>query len=382
MRVFLLMGAAALCGGETVSEQVVVPFWTASKPNISKPNAGFEKLDAEFNAVAFYGSEAGGFYNHAAMWHYHNQQFTLSWKNAPESEDTPGQRVLYSQSVDGEHWTDAQVLFPNMSTNANPAAQFAGPYAVLNGRLYATSTPAIISEGDAQGAQWCLWPDGLDPRNCATPDAPGSQPNGTLMMRRIFPGVGTPPGPIFWVSPDAPAAELQEASTLNNISSITDMDATTQSDISLLTPHMEELPCADDAGTLKCEGCKEGCQLYDTLPHIGIANERTHWDLPAATKQRLGHNFTDVIVYRSHDNVLYSSVRDGTTGEWSEIDITTIPNDNSNINAGVLPDGRTFLLANAAPNTIRDPLTVAISDDGLNFSSCFAIQTCHDLPNR
>ena len=48
------------------------------------------------------------------------------------------QRVLYSTSTDGKVWTKAAVLFPNMSTTKNPAADFAGPFAVLNGRLYAS----------------------------------------------------------------------------------------------------------------------------------------------------------------------------------------------------------------------------------------------------
>lgn len=112
----------------------------------------------------FYGSRDEGYYNHAAMLHYHKQLLTVSWKNAPLFEDTPGQRVLYSQSTNGRDWSQNKILFPNMSTDATPVAQFAGPYAVIRDRLYATATPAIIADGDAQGAQWCLWPDGLDPR--------------------------------------------------------------------------------------------------------------------------------------------------------------------------------------------------------------------------
>ena len=44
---------------------------------------------------------------------------------------------------------------------------------------------------------------------------------------------------------------------------------------------------------------------------------------------------------------------------WSPVMETTIPNDNSNLNAGVLPGGKgVFLLSNAAPAKVRDPLTV------------------------
>jgi hypothetical protein len=67
---------------------------------------------------------------------------TVAWKNAPRREDTAGQRVLFAQSSDGVAYTDAKVLFPNMSTAAHPAAQFAGPFATLNGRLYQPRTLA------------------------------------------------------------------------------------------------------------------------------------------------------------------------------------------------------------------------------------------------
>ncbi len=82
------------------------------------------------------------------------------------------------------------------------------------------------------------------------------------MMRRVYPGAGSPPGPLFWVSPHAPAAELREASELNGIKRLGDMDETTRGDVALLGPNMAELPCNDTAGTLKCEGCRGGCQVY------------------------------------------------------------------------------------------------------------------------
>lgn len=144
---------------------------------------------------------------------------------------------------------------------------------------------------------------------------------------------------------------------------------------------MENLPCDTTSGTLKCEGCSKGCQLYNSLPRIGIANERTHWKLPESTVEKLlktgRGNTTDIIVYRSHDSALYASAR--TNGQWAPIEITTIPNDDSNINAGSLPNNRIYLLTNPTPHSVRDPLTIAISEDGLAFDKCFVIQTCHDL---
>ena len=221
-------------------------------------------------------------YNHAAMIMYHDGVITVSWKNAPVSEDTPGQRVLMAQSVDGAHWGAPQILFPNMSTAETPAAQFAGPFAAVGGRLYATATPAVIADGDAQGAQWCLWPDGLDPRNCATPDRPGTQPSGILMMRRVFPaaaatgaaaGAGAPPapapaparlGPVFWASADGPRPNVfAAAAAANGVLALSETDAQTQADVAAIKAgfhgqqpqrkpgeDMDMLPCDRAAATV------------------------------------------------------------------------------------------------------------------------------------
>jgi hypothetical protein len=399
-----------------------LPYWSAPKPDVKKPLAGYKPIPNAVNAAVYFGTLEGGWYNHAAMIQYHDGYFTLSWKNAPFSEDTPGQRILYAQSTDGLKWSNAAILFPNMSTTETPTAQFAGPFAVLNGRLYATATPAVIAAGDAQGAQWCLWPDGLDPRNCATPDRPGSQPTGLLIMRRVYSEGKL--GPLFWAS-NTPAKVLAPAGRTNNVSSLSAMDKQTQDDVSLLSPTMPDMQavCESGNGTLKCEGCDGGCHLYNSITKgLGIANERAHYTVPAAGANR---GVSDVIVYRSHANALYASVRmDGKTqGNWSEIGLTDIPNDNSNLNAGVsacahsaslqspsscsmlrllllssyvvlfvrlplvhvvysqmLPDKKgVFIVSNGAPNKIRDPLTLATSADGFDFDRCRVVQTCTKL---
>jgi hypothetical protein len=86
------------------------------------------------------------------MIYYHHQMITAYWKNGVTSEDQPGQRVLYSQSTDGLTWTPSggtNILFPNVSTNANPAHLFAEPSLHINGRLYLA----------ASATQYCLYPD-------------------------------------------------------------------------------------------------------------------------------------------------------------------------------------------------------------------------------
>lgn len=135
--------------------------------------------------------------------------FLASWKNSPQDEDQPGQRVLYSVSKDGVTWsaTDGtNELFPNMSTTANPAALFAEPTLVINGRVYAAASPT----------QFCVYPTPF-------PDQ--------LLLRRVL-GLHSL-GPLFWASPAIPAG-FEAASALNNVSILTEMDTQTQADIATL----------------------------------------------------------------------------------------------------------------------------------------------------
>jgi hypothetical protein len=46
----------------------------------------------------------------------------------------------------------------------------------------------------------------------------------------------------------------------------------------------------------------------------------------------------------------------------------------------VLPGGKgVFIVSNAAPAKVRDPLTIALSKDGVDFSVCKIVQTCTDM---
>ena len=83
------------------------------------------------------------------------------------------------------------------------------------------------------------------------------------------------------------------------------------------------------------------------------------------------------MVYRSHSNLLWSSVREEGASTWSDVVLSPVPDDNSNINAGSLPDGTAFIVSNAVPHRPRNPLTLALAPDGLNFTCIRVLQTCH-----
>jgi hypothetical protein len=102
-----------------------------------------------------------------------------------------------------------------------------------------------------------------------------------------------------------------------------------------------------------------------------IENERTHYVVPGS------HPQADVILYRSHGNLLHASTRTAPDGPWTTPPaITNITDDVSNINAGVLPDGRVFLVSNAMLNIFRDPLFISLSSDGWHFDATRVVASC------
>jgi hypothetical protein len=381
-------------------------------PDHSKPLGGFEIIPGATNVELCHGEPGPlGTYNHASMIDYHNDTFFVAWKNGPLSEDKSGQRILFTQSIDGITWTkvdgsEANILFPNMTTSDQQAALFVGPPIHINGRQYVGASPGIPT-GAAQGAQFCLWPDPLDVpgRNCGP--AGHKQAKETLLMREIKPGIGNL-GPIFWAdkSNEVPTG-WEKASAQHKFLTLREVDAQTQADVAqLYTPTpMDKLPCgpASTDGTLKCEACLGGCQLYDSIPaemQANIGNERTHYIVPRTE--------TDVILYRSGKLPhMYASVRANMSAgqaAWSMPVLTNIPNDESNMNTGTLPDGRIFLLNNAVfePKNkwsaaggrsgtggdtgvgtlrFRDPVTIAVSKDGYVFDKAYAVMTCTNFTN-
>jgi hypothetical protein len=116
----------------------------------------------------------------------------------------------------------------------------------------------------------------------------------------------------------------------------------------------------------------------------GLANERGYYPLPGTC---LTHGpeacASDVLLFRGESHTLWGSVRlDAAAGQanWSAVVETTIPNDNSNLNTGLLPNGSgVFMVSNIAPAHVRDPLTVSLSKDGYDWSACKVVMSCTDM---
>ena len=306
----------------------------------------------------FYGTlqPGTGAYAMSPMLSFLNGRFLATWKLSVSSEDEPGQRVMWAQSTDGVSWDTSSdgrsnELFPSMNATENPrVALFAEPTLLINGRVYAASSPT----------QFCLYPD---------------QYQGLLLLRRVYDDAPGSFGPLFWAAASIPPG-FGEASARNNVTSLTQQDAQTRADIATLTPASASPPCATDGSTSKCEFCRGGCQDWRVALNVSsLENERSHWRVPGSD--------ADVLLYRSHNRVLYASVRASVGAAWPVPAPTNITDDVANFNAGNFPasaglDGRPFLVSNALITLLRDPLFLSTAPDGYAFTTTAAIGSCED----
>lgn len=358
MLVLLLAVAAAHL--PPLPPAALVPSWATVRCNTSRPLGGYSRMPGAAHTQVFNGSLVHGAYNHAPMLGYDGARLFAARKNDLEDEDSPGERILYAQSVDGVAWVPGAdeppaVLFPNMSTTQTPAALFVGPPLYVDGRMYAAASPR----------QYCLYP---------APDFSAPM----LLMRRVYPDAAGVFGPIFWSTPTIPRG-FALASELNNVTVVTSMDAQVRADVALLTNASNYgaagfMPCS--ALTVKCEACAGGCQPWEEAPSE-IVFERTHYTVGPADA-RVG--YPQVLLWRTRspvNNTLWASVKQSEAAAWSAVVPTDIPNQPANINAGALPSGRRYLALNPCPS--RDPLVIATSPDGLRWDVSLAVATCADL---
>tara|TARA_B110000208_G_scaffold69034_1_gene89153 strand:- start:1166 stop:2254 length:1089 start_codon:yes stop_codon:yes gene_type:complete len=266
------------------------PRWTAPMPNASRPLGGYSAAAGAQHIEVHHGVPASGTYNHAAMisWDPAANLFIIAWKNGVEDEDKEGQRIMYSQSSDGLHWTPSNastILFPDMSTaeeeeeeeeeelklelelaggdddavrgtfqeqlknkkhKGQAAALFVGPPIHINGHMYVGASPGVPT-GAAEGAQFCLWPDPLDmsaaeggKRNCGPPGH--VQADGTLLMRRVLSSGVHALGPIFWANAKVVPKQWEKASAALGFKLLSDMDSQTKVDIATLGPEAAAVP--------------------------------------------------------------------------------------------------------------------------------------------
>jgi hypothetical protein len=360
--VFFLLAAHFLseigivCAGPTHGPTWRVP----GAPDERKAHCGFKLLPNDNVSMraseVYHATKDVGAYNHAVMMDFNDGNFLLTWKNSPLNEDSPGQRILFSQSVDGTSWTKSDgtnVMFPNMTSSTTPAALFGAPTVMLHGRRYASASPE----------QFCLFP------------APASSP---VLLRRVGRGIPSTLGKLFWLARSIPSG-YEDASKREGVVALLDMDTETQADMALLR-NVTHLPCNTE-DSLKCEACRDGCDYkYGVAGNsavrgdLGGGAEYTHYTVP--------DNGGEVILHRTKKHTLGYTYRQTTADDWSALKMGHIQDADSNLNAGSLPDRKGVFLVSNACNRGRDPLVVSTSKDGWYFRHAVAVMSCKTLDGQ
>jgi hypothetical protein len=335
----VVMQAAASCLAQSL------PYWSGPDLNPLEPLGGVPLAANVTLTNIVRGTPAIGTDNTFPELDFHNGQFLVSWQLYNVTNSTGPSPILYSQSYDGLNWTETDgtnILFPAIQLNTGAMQTFnSAPPLHINGTTYAAASPD----------QFYLYP--------------AMYQSLVLMRRVITPGFGKF-GPIFWAT-DALPPGYENASAALGILTLAQMDAATQADIATLS-NWNQLPCdPPSTGDLSCPACLNGCQEWNWSNYSG-----------AASLYHVPNSTTDVILYRdtNAEFELTASVRQTPTAWWVGPTVITIPDGGSDFDAGNLPNGHAFLLANTMPNVVRDPLFLSTSADGWNFNNTVALTSC------
>jgi hypothetical protein len=288
----------------------------------------------------------------------HNFQMITYWQNKlltnVNNPDAAVYAIYYSQSMDGETWTPTDgtnILFPSL-TRANSSTATAllvpAPSLHINGSSYVACSVTVL---------FSLYPDPF-------------QTEGLLLLRKVItPGLGQF-GPLFWAWNVIPEG-FEDSSMQAGIVALIDMDTQTQQDINTLF-NWSVVPCGTPGKTVtKCEACINGCLQGYHLPElVNVSGLPSIYQVP--------NGGPDMILYSSKNGPMAISVSTRATpaDAWSIPVVTTIPDANTVRDAGVLSDGRVFIVANSMPNIMFDPLFISTSVDGYKFNRTTVLTSC------
>lgn len=273
---------------------------------------------------------SGGVNQHNYLEH-HLGRFWAMWSDGPGVEDRVGQRVSFSTSPDGVSWAEPRFLTPE-PTGSGPGS----PH-------YGTRTD--------QGLRWIsrgFWRRGDEMYALASLDEAAGFFGPGLALHAFRLSAGGP----SWEHVGVIAED-----TINNFPP-------------------KRLPGGEwmmsrrshdyrAAGVHVLVGGDRAIDDWESFPVLGSgevlsAEEPFWWILPDDNLMAL---FRD----NRRSGFLYRSFSTDRGRSWSTPTRTNFPDATSKVHGTRLADGRYVLVSNANPRR-RDPLTIALSDDGLVFS--------------
>lgn len=341
--------------------------WTAPFPDLKKPHAGFPLLEGVEHFDIFRATPEAGVYSHHSQLAHYKGVFYAAWSNQRFGEDGPGQRVLMSLSRDGRKWSEAAECFASRGT-VKPAEEM-GRVLTANGWVQVDDAMYCIAEVhdnigfvSSDGKQ--VGPERKGPFRRRARRGYGR------LARRVSSGGEL--GPIFWLVDDPPeplagfaplpdAGEAQFAELARQINAVLDEP--------LNMPNW----------------------------NFRASNEKQQVMADIYVKAMDGHSLCEPSTYRCPDGMLvrlyrdhqpthrlYASLSRESGESWTVPMPTNIPDSPSRTAVGSLPDGTVFLAGNQVSEPFdqanrahytRDPLTLALSDDGLAFDRAVAVRS-------
>ncbi len=319
-------------------------------------------------------------FNHGARIFHANDRFYAIWSNNYMHEPGIGSRVLGTSSTDGKTWLPAYIVFPSMGGNVSDkmdnvfmegmgvGVPEASPFMEVNGRIYAIG---IVSARNFKGHDGEL---GMLAREVTEPEKPG---------------------PIFWIADRVPPlgeqypafVQLGEPHIAEDVAAI------------LKDLNLEQAPGAIRYADLRSAVRGENPLAADG----GIIDHDPIYTCRDGAQIRIFRNYNGT-------HRLYASARKSEDEEWGLAIPTNIPDSPSGVAVGELPDGQVYLIGNQIAGELddpdarpyrhagklwpfaerdfqpehfpRDPLTLAISQDGYLFDRIWAIRWDCPIPRH
>ncbi len=131
-------------GSVNTQGTAVVKMWQAPMPQAGVESAGFPQYPGLVHHQLYAATFETGAYNHHANLGFHAGRFYAMWSNNFLGEDASGQRVLYTSSDDGENWKPAEEIFPSPDEVRGPGEVghylYAGGFVSIGDRLFAAAS--------------------------------------------------------------------------------------------------------------------------------------------------------------------------------------------------------------------------------------------------
>jgi hypothetical protein len=319
----LFLAAAGTCPGDLprVSEDLF---------NFGAPRIGLPVIAAEHQTIYFAADEAFRFCHQPNLAVF-NDELHLMWTNGIHNENDPGQRVLWTKSGDGVNWDDWSVL-------AQPPDGLDGPrFAVATG-WYSNDDRLIgyyatIVHHESRFREACI--------HAVERTASGDW----LDRGKVFDGYSIE-GP----RNISPARMLMTGQVFP------------------VPEHLEQPP---PRVLMNDTGNPLGDWQDSHLPPFGEFEER----FPEGNWYRAA-NGNLVLLLRVPPRIplLYASISVDEGESWSAPKPTNIPTATSRMATGNLPDGRAYCIWNPGGPWRRNPLVIALSEDGVLFDRAWVVR--------